>query len=361
MRTNIFRNSYEQPENKLTYTFFSLLEHLSVGVAADLLYSSGVPQDDYQQLTTESLYGGAEANPDGSIVLEGSSRTLTIYFENKTWRRCLDVEQIKRHLRVRLSGSSDDRLLVITADGDDRRELDALGDRRIHFTTWHRVAELAEILSRTADGPKDQFLLDQFQEYLETSGEAWRARMPDSKLIAAHEQFLKIAPDESRFLNECQRLMDALREVADAFEEITDATTEKPRWGRVGNECTLRSAPFGQWLFFGVYFDEQDHKVKFKIPYQAEFAIFFDIQPKNRDGLAKQPKLKEAISALRDHGFEFNFPENKCGNAWRVCYWREPMNQHVGADLNELHTIFERQLQFLFTSDFYRIACSDPQ
>lgn len=356
MRTNIFRNSYEQPENKVTYAFFSLLEHLSIDAATQVLYASGVPRDDYRRLATEPLYGGGEANPDGSIALESSSRTLTIFFENKTRRRQLDLEQIKRHLRVRLGDSDDSRLLVITTNGNDREELDALDDRRVHFMTWHKTAELAGDLSQTVDGPKDQLLLAQFSEYLETSDEAWRARMPDLKLIEAHAQYLKLAPDHERFMEECRRLMDALRDVASKFEEITDAAPNE-HWGRVGNECDLRDAPFGQWLFFGIYLHEEDHKIKFKESWQPEFAIFFDIgaPKKDRERLRKLPTLQRAIPALKNLGFEFNFPEDSCRSPWRVCYWRESMIRHATDDVSDVRKMFETQLGILFASDFYKI------
>lgn len=363
MKTNIFRSAYTQHENKLTYCFLSLLEHLEVGMTAQLLAESGLPAEPYDRLQVELLYGGAEANPDGSLVLGRGQKHLTIFFENKTWRRQLDIEQIRRHIRVHLNDSPDRRLLVITTDSDQAREIAAIQDSRIHFMTWHQVAESAEVLSHVAAESKDRLLLSEFCQYLETSGEAWRAKMPDSKLIEAHAQYLKIATDEGRFLNECQRLMEALREVADKFtNEITDVSTEGLKYGRVGNECALRKAPFGQWVFFGIYCDPQDHKIAFKVPFQAEFAVFFDIQPKNREALRKQPNVNKAIQDLKGQGFEFNFPDTERGrNAWRMCYWREPMSRFEGTELSQLRTMFETQLQTLFSSDFYRIARGQPK
>jgi hypothetical protein len=357
LKTNIFRNCYEQPENKLTYGFLSLLEHLDIRVSERLLFASGVPAGPYERLHVELLYGGGETNPDGCIVLESRSDEIRIFFENKTWRRRLDMEQIRRHISVHLANSAQRRLLVVTAEANDRRDLDALKDSRIHFMTWHDIAESAEILSRTVRGPKDQFLLGEFQEYLETSGEAWRAKMLDSKLLKAHAQFLENFPDEDRFLKECWRLTDALRDdIRRSFDnEIKSVSTEK-HWGRVGNECSLRQAPLGQWVFWGVYYDPQDHKIKFKAPFQAEFAVFFDIGKEHRDRLRKASSISNAISELKGKGFEFNFPDNECGNAWRMCYWRESMNQYERAGLEKLRTMFEMQLRTLFASDFYKIA-----
>ncbi len=359
MRTNIFRSAYEQPENKLTYCFLSLLEHLDFALAVQIIAGSGISAEAFEQLQVDLLYGGKEANPDGSLKLEGQQTTLTIYFENKTWRRKLDIEQIRRHIRVHMNDSPDCRLLVITTDKDHAHELAALGDCRICFMTWHQVAEAAERLSHEAQESKDRLLLSEFCEYLEMSGEAWRAEMPDSKLIEANAQYLAVQQDRNRFLRECFRLMDAVREdINHSFEaEISTAQT-RDKEGLVCNECDLRSAPFGQWLSFGVYYDPQDHKIDFKTRFQAEFAVFFDFDRKKRESLSRLPDIERAISTLRGQGFEFNFPENKCGNAFRVCYWREPMSRYDHATLDDLRRMFEAQLRTLFASDFYRLAAT---
>ncbi len=181
--------------------------------------------------------------------------------------------------------------------------------------------------------------------------------MLDSKLIETNAQYLAVCRDRERFLTECFRLMDAVREdITHLFEAEISGARPADHWGRVGNECDLQSNPLGQWLFFGVYYDPKDHKIDFKTQFQAEFAVFLDFDPKKRERLNGLPGMEKAISALRSQGFEFNFPENKCGNAWRVCYWREPMSKYEHATLSDLCKMFETQLRSLFTSDFYRLA-----
>jgi len=356
--TNIFSCAYEQPENKLTYCFFSLLEHLDFRTAKLILAESSVPTTEYESLKVNLLYGGQESNPDGSIVLMGPGHPLTVFFENKTWRRPLDIEQIKRHIRVRLNTYSDHHLLVITTDLEHGRGLESLGDPRIHFMTWHHVAASAEKLAREVVDPKDQFLLTQFCDYLDESGEAWRAKMPGSNLLEAHAQYLKILPAEERFLEECRRLVNALRDdVVRVFQnEIIHAELWKRGDGRIGNLCTLSRAPFEQSLLFGIYCDGRNQGITFKDDYRAEFAVFFDIDPKERDNLARVQNLEPAIASLKSQGFEFNFPKDECHNPWRLCYWREPMSQHEGATLSDVRAIFQAQLQKLFESNFYRIA-----
>lgn len=62
------------------------------------------------------------------------------------------------------------------------------------------------------------------------------------------------------------------------------------------------------------------------------------------------------LASMGRCGFEFNFPENKTRNAWRVCYWREPMSNYEGATLSDLRGLFETRSRILFATEFYRLA-----
>jgi hypothetical protein len=75
--TNIFLNPYEQPENKLTYCFLSLLEHLEVNISLQIVQhtGAGIEVKSADELKIKLLYGGGDGNPDGSIAIR-CSRTL---------------------------------------------------------------------------------------------------------------------------------------------------------------------------------------------------------------------------------------------------------------------------------------------
>ena len=95
--TNIFLNAYQNPENKLTYNFLALLEHIQSASAVGLLAQTGlrrtVPVD---ELEVSLLQGGLKGNPDGRIDLKHDGVAVKVFFENKTWRRQLDLDQIRR-------------------------------------------------------------------------------------------------------------------------------------------------------------------------------------------------------------------------------------------------------------------------
>src|SRR5260370_40280408 len=142
--TNAFLNAYQQWENKLTYNFLALLEHLDVCSALKLLAVAGLHSPfDADTIRVSLLYGGLEGNPGGSITLARGTETTELFFENKTWRRRLDQCQLRRHRRSLMQRDKKQHLLVISADRQDKNRLAALGEPRLLFTTWQDGLENA--------------------------------------------------------------------------------------------------------------------------------------------------------------------------------------------------------------------------
>ena len=84
MKTNIFMNSYQKQEDKLTYNFLSLLELLNDKKLLEWL--TGINLLEKPIVNIETIYSGGFTNPDGSFKLRKSDGNLTnIYFENKTY------------------------------------------------------------------------------------------------------------------------------------------------------------------------------------------------------------------------------------------------------------------------------------
>jgi hypothetical protein len=356
MQTNVFLNPYEQPENRLTYSFLCVVEHLSSRSVTELLERIGIAVPFVESHTVELLYGGHEANPDGSVEVNAKQHNrLRIFLENKTWRRALDVEQIKRHMSVHLQNPKD-ILLVITSNKDDAKTLKALGDNRIRFVTWTEVLNSLEtLIASGTDSDPDQFLIRQFTEYLEKSEEVWRAKMIDQKLIATYSKHLNLKNDAEKFVNQGWRLIEGIKdEVHAKFRQSIVSAKMAGHWGRLGAECELTSAPLGQWLFFGIYLDTKDHGIEFKEPFTPEFAVFLDIDPKSRERLATLKGILESATPLERKGFEFNFPLKKGWNPWRLCLRRDPLTEHLNAEPSEICRLFQEWINFLISSEFFR-------
>jgi len=362
-KTNIFMNSYEQPENKLTYSFLTLIEHLhpdaSLKILSTIIPSHDMDKKHVEKITIELLYGGGETNPDGSILVRfDDSSLLNIYFENKTWRRGLDINQINGHAKQYLN-SPDNILLVITSDKSDKEILDQLGDQRIFFRAWPDFIDDMEQTRTTISDGKDPFLINQFIEYAERSGEAWRARMIKESLIKSYSIMLGLSKDIKDFYNESWRLMEKMKEdILPSFTGYIKTGKVAQHFGRLGVECVLTTSHLDEWIFFGIYYDTVDHGIPFVVHNEPEYAIFFDMNPKNRPKLMEVDSIMDAADRLKDIKYERNFPENTCKNAWRICYWREPLKKYTTADISELKNLFEAQLRLFFESDFYKKVLS---
>lgn len=366
--TNIFMNGYEQPENKLTYSFLCLIEKLDRQNAQEVLSKlvtclSGIDSV-IDSVSVRLVYGGHPANPDGSISLhfddpQGSQETQVIYLENKTWRRSLDIEQIKKHIATYIEPSQKDVLVAITTDANDKAKLDALGNRRVYHITWDRLVEELQRIARECNrtNPKDAFLLSEFVEYTQKTDEVRIAKMIDMDLIKA------VSPAK-QFYKEAEALMTRLQaDLAPKFSKHIRSHRIHDHWGRLGVECQLTDNPWEKFLFFGVYYDTKDHGIPFTEDERPDFAIFLDMDPKQREQkrLDEDGGIKEAAKDLedKDEGFRCNIPtKTTTWNPWRVCHWQESMCKHVGESLDHIENMFGRKLEVLFNSDLYRLLYS---
>ncbi|MFH1484508.1 MAG: hypothetical protein ABIH46_00410 [Chloroflexota bacterium] len=314
----------------------------------------GIHVDSIDSISVDLIYGGGESNPDGSIQINpGSKDELTIYLENKTWRRKLEMPQIERHIRERLP-SAKDVLLVISAEESDKIKLEALSEQGVRFITWNALVDYLQHLADESTDSNDVFLLQQFVEYAEKSGEAWRAKMIDREVIDSFSQTLKLSNDVKRFYTDGWRLMETLKaEIVTIFGQQIKSSKIADHSGRLGAECNFDNS-FGSWIFFGILHHPGDHKISFQKLFQPEFAIFLDINPQDRERFAEEKGIEDAIKELEKQGFEFNFPKNK-GSPWRLCYWRDPIIDHVDEDVSALRDMFVERLKVLFESNLYRI------
>ena len=88
--TNIFRNSYEQPENKLTYNFLCLIEHMENQKAfCEFLIDNKFKLSESADVEIELQPYKAGSIPDGKISFDNGKYLL--FFENKTHRIKLDI------------------------------------------------------------------------------------------------------------------------------------------------------------------------------------------------------------------------------------------------------------------------------
>ena len=69
--TNVFFNSYEQPENKLTYNFLCLLEHMPQrNQFCEFLTDRRMKLTSDPLKNVETVFSGGASNPDGAVTFE---------------------------------------------------------------------------------------------------------------------------------------------------------------------------------------------------------------------------------------------------------------------------------------------------
>jgi len=338
MKTNIFLNSYQQPENKLTYNFLSLIELLNNKNLCEFLTGLSLSNNPVKNVRT--VYGGGETNPDGSFDLTTSAgKMVTIYFENKTKRRGLSPEQIISHLNY---CKSDEILLVVTTRKSDIEIIKNIDSSKIKFLTW---TEIATFIKTGIESEVAQ----QFVHYGKMSGEFEELGELTKEDILLRCEYQKLNYDKriNNILNDFVYELDFSKY---GFNNEKIIKVRRNTWGRNGVEVNWdrQGFSYGQWWSFGYYYDTNDHGISFSkdVP---EIVAFFDVNPENRQTLEDDPEFNSIIEELVKLGFESNLRGQLTNNRWRLFIYRKSIFEfniiNASEMLNFTDEVFSKLLQ----------------
>jgi hypothetical protein len=340
MRTNIFLNSYQQPENKLTYNFFSIIELLNDNTLFDFLTNKKTANKPLVNL--ETVYGGGETNPDGSFVITLIDNSqIKVLYENKTNRLGLGVNQLKGHLK--LCGEND-LLLVTTPRKSDIDIIKQIEDNRVIFKTWQEISLFLQ------KNYRDNMIVQQFVDYGKRSGEFDELGEIYHDEIKLYCDYLKV--DFDKKINSIfQTLVYELDFSKFGFSNLSSAY--KNNWGRKGVEFSFKKpteTTYGQFGSISLYYDTSDHGIPF-LEDCPEIAFFFDVNPEYKSSLRADNEFKKLVMALENEGFESNLNNEKTPNAWRLLFFRKPIMGFQILNVQELVKFVDNVLTILLKNE----------
>lgn len=314
MALNIFLNTYRQPENKLTYNFLCLVDKIDAQKEfSEYLIDRRKKLKKSPVIEIQTVFSGGASNPDGMIVLDTiDGCVINVYLESKTYRYGLTAKQLKNHINVHFNNDND-LLLVITPRISDRDIVRSIGDARIIFKTWNEIANyLAKMRSVS-------FLIEDFIEYGSITGEFENM---SEVLREEIEKYVYIRKNkvEQKFSAVIEKAVHEYfhNNLKYEFGSVSN------HWGRQGIEVTIldKNQDYGQWFFFGLYNESNDHKIKLKKQGTPELAFFFDIDPSAAPQLKNDKKIIESFKKLKECGFENNITDIGSTNKWRLLWKR---------------------------------------
>lgn len=340
--TNVFLNSYKQPENKLTYNLLCLLEHMpQQRQFCEFLTDGWIKLASNPIEEIQTVFSGKASNPDGAFVLLDTNRQRwTLFFENKTWRRSLDTCQLQNHLALHCK-KPNELLLVITPRASDRSTAKSVS-KQVVFKTWDQITtKLIEINRELDESP---FIISQFIDYGKRTGEFMSMEIEKSELEAY------VLTVKSNVHGKIAGLLNTISANFDFGKfGIKNASSEiEDRWGRHGLVITFESQKdYGQWMFFGIYYDESDHLIAFKQSGIPELAFFLDIEPQKREILKSVKGIEADIAALQRQGFDDNLFSKLTSNNWRFLAKRKSLTDVNGLTEAALSAFLTSALQSL--------------
>jgi hypothetical protein len=349
--TNIFKNKYSVAEDKLTYYFLAMLDLLDDETQKQFFEKIFNYNLICKPLTDISFQtGGDNSRIDASFSLECVDGKKIIHLENKTYTCALTVEQLNNHKKFYCKNNED--LLVISPRHDDAEIAKKINFDRLTFKRWSEIIELLQALSNettTSSLLIHQFIIFAREEYNLISEEIVTKKDLSSLTSQNYkdtvkrkiESLFKIFIKEDTFFNKCFSLP--------SNRDPIKTNGVETHWGRHGIEFIPDVREFGQWFFYGIYYETKNHKLKFLNSEQPELAFFFDCYDSNmKDKLTNSKDFKLSISKLIKKGFEENVSGDKA-TYHRIIFKRKSLSDfdkiNVKIIKNEFELIMSEILQ----------------
>lgn len=164
MPKNPLFSTYRQGENRVTSSMLAVFERIDLSILEALLTAStGEASLQLVSFVNQPVGKGASV-PDARIAAH-----FAYWFEVKTARNALSVNQLSEHLKSLEPTATGERLFVVTPDGAEPAAVRELGDQRV---VWFNFRSLHDAIDATLDDTSGlvsehaRFLLRELQALL---------------------------------------------------------------------------------------------------------------------------------------------------------------------------------------------------
>ena len=168
MAKNPLFSTYRMGENRVTSSMLAVFERVDLSLLETML-AAAAGESSLQMISfTNQPPGKGHSIPDARI-----SARFAYWFEVKTVRNALDIQQLTEHLTNLASDGTDERLFVITPDPKQPDVIGALQDPRVVWFNFRSLYDAVDdSLSDPAGAVSEQarFLLRELQALLIDDG-----------------------------------------------------------------------------------------------------------------------------------------------------------------------------------------------
>jgi hypothetical protein len=338
-KLNIFMNDFKQPENILTYNFLWIVQYIN-DVKFLKFISGGLSIScDEPIVNIETVFGGGESNPDGAITVKLiNNEFITIYIESKTYRRGIDIDQLNRHIINHLN--ENDLLLVITPREIDKDIIKNIKSNVLVFHTWQEIAQYLE------ENHSDDPIVNEFIEYGNIRGEFKIMKDLVNNDVETIVRWYK--NDINDRLNHIyQKLSEEIPTLFQKYNINVDDVKIGDHWGRRGIEIYFKKSKYGIWAFFGIYYNEYDHKIPLENN-NPSLAFFIDGNPGDiKSNIDKNSDLLTEFKYLEKVGFKCNNSGRLTPNRWRLVAFLKSLENINSFSADYLHNELENIIKKL--------------
>jgi hypothetical protein len=164
MSKNPLFSTYRQGENRVTSSMLAVFERIDLAIL-ELMLTSATGEASLQLVSFVNQPAGKGASvPDARI-----SAHFAYWFEVKTTRNALDLDQLREHLKSLDPLSAGERLFVVTPDAAEPTAVGALGDARVVWFNFRSLFDAIDATLQDSSGLVSEharFLLRELQALL---------------------------------------------------------------------------------------------------------------------------------------------------------------------------------------------------
>ena len=168
MARNPLFSTYRQGENRVTSSMLAVFERIDLTLLETVLAAAAGESSLQMVSFTNQPPGKGHSVPDGRI-----SARFAYWFEVKTTRKALGGVQLQEHLASLGTYGGDERLFVVTPDGEQPEVINRIDDRRLVWFNFRAVYDAIEAALADPVGTVSEqarFLLRELQALLVEDG-----------------------------------------------------------------------------------------------------------------------------------------------------------------------------------------------
>jgi hypothetical protein len=211
---------------------------------------------------------------------------------------------------------------VITPRESDRTIVNEIHNKSIVFITWQDIAGYLE------QELPENIIVDEFIEYGNSTGEfTIMKEISESEIEIIANWYKYNIPVRLWYIY--NTLSEDIVGLFKEFNINVESVKTADHWGRQGIEIYFLEPKIGIWAFYGLYYQDTDHKIPFVNKGIPDITLFFDLNDE-KEKIDGNKDIVLDFKNLEKYGFKCNDNGRLTKNRWRLISYQKSLKDFKG-------------------------------